>query len=304
MGKISTPADNIDVSAAAGGVQKSSTSRYGKDFRGNLPGSSEDDPNTEGNQNQQVDPNAPAQTPEEGNQKPNEQAQSQSAGQSTETQPSEGDPNQQQQEDPLEAMRMNFERMAMNRLQGSPDVQTEQENTDQQQQQNIPQQQQQVTPEVPVNFVPDDFDTSSLTADGLNSLLKKVYTAARSDIVTRDDLKRTTQELQTNTTTTIASNQFFTDNPDLRPYKNVVVATWDNLVKANPSITWDQLFTTLEQSVRSTLQLPRNNKVVQQNNTAVPNPAFPRSTSAPRKGDEKVNPTVKKLRALSRNRLR
>lgn len=133
-----------------------------------------------------------------------------------------------------------------------------------------------------VDFLGKDVDLEELTRDPsmLNKLLNKVFkmgsetsrkfqeTTLRNipDIVKSNVLAQSTLKKKV--------EEFYTGNKDLKPFKKVVAAVYEEIASENPDWKLDDIFKSVEEETRKRLELHKKAGAV----TSVP------TTEAPRKG--------------------
>jgi len=122
--------------------------------------------------------------------------------------------------------------------------------------------------------------------DQLKSGFSKLHQTVVSDTdrMISEKLAAVESNIQTFVTGLIMGEKFFEINPDLRKYRAFVGMKWDEVVKSNPNIGYDELFTKLEEVSRKELNLAKgkdgNNK---------PAPALAKQQSVARPGTQKAS---------------
>lgn len=118
-------------------------------------------------------------------------------------------------------------------------------------------------------FVNDeDIDDFSRDPKKLNDLLNKVYQKAATDsrgIVSEEVLRAIPEIVRTNLITMQnlqkASDDFYTDNPDLKPFKKVTATVFEEIVSENPDKKFGDIMEEVGPEVRRRLELPKKTAV-------------------------------------------
>lgn len=140
------------------------------------------------------------------------------------------------------------------------------------------------------NFL-GELDLDDLTRDPdafnklLNSIYKKGVEAARAEVrLGNEGLMRSIPDIirnnmQVTTALKKASDEFYTNNPDLKPFKKVVASVFEELASENPDKGYKDILADVEKETRKRLEL---HKKAVQDNPGNP-PRLPR-----KKGKQKV----------------
>lgn len=119
-----------------------------------------------------------------------------------------------------------------------------------------------------INLV-NDIDLDELTRDPsalnklLNSVLLKGVELARKEIAnSKSDILKSLpdtvkQNIEVVQTLRKASDDFYAENKDLKPFKKVVSVVFDEIMSKDPNTTYDKILKDVEKEVRVRLELPR-----------------------------------------------
>jgi hypothetical protein len=165
------------------------------------------------------------------------------------------------------------------------------------------------------NFV-DGIDIDDVTRDPeeFNKLLNKIY--AKAVEVTRNEIQGRTDTLITKVPDMVKQNvsiqqklakmtqEFYEDNEDLRPFRKVVSAVYDELVQENPNETFEVILDKVEKETRSRLELPKGKvkKPKPQKSDDDP-PKLPRhrGKKGARKTNQKTDPLINEIDEMNRS---
>jgi len=121
----------------------------------------------------------------------------------------------------------------------------------------------------------------------LNKLLNKIYQQAVTDtrkILGEGVLRSIPEIVRTNIATVTnlqkASEQFYEQNPDLKPFKKVVASVFEELASQNPDKRYDEILTEVGDEVRKRLDLHKQATANQPKNKKPTAPRLPRKRSS------------------------
>ena len=152
------------------------------------------------------------------------------------------------------------------------------------------------------DFIGDlDVDDLVENKEGLNKLLNAVYAKAVSDtqkVVGEGVLKSIPDIVKTNIITVEnlrkASEEIYNSNEDLKPFKKVVAAVFEEIASENPDKPYTELMDEVADETRSRLELVKKatDKTPNQNNNSNP-PRLPQKKSKP--GNTRAKPQTNSL---------
>lgn len=161
------------------------------------------------------------------------------------------------------------------------------------------------TTEAPLQLDEQDFvgdaDVEDIVNDKgeLNKLLNKIYQKAVSDtrkVLGEGVLRSIPDIVKTNVSTLSslqkASEQFYQDNEDLKPFKKVVATVFEELSSQNPDKSYSDILSKTGEEVRKRLELQRKATKPPGNGPA---PRLPRKKGKPGKSNEK--PSIDPIQA-------
>jgi len=121
----------------------------------------------------------------------------------------------------------------------------------------------------------------------LNKLLNKIYQQAVTDtrkILGEGVLRSIPEIVRTNIATVTnlqrASEQFYEQNPDLKPFKKVVASVFEELASQNPDKRYDEILTEVGDEVRKRLDLHKQATANQPKDKKPTVPRLPRKRSS------------------------
>lgn len=170
-------------------------------------------------------------------------------------------------EDELDAIRARMEAMAASMTKGVPV--------------NVPEPEQVAD----VDFLGDVDAEQGVTPEQLKSGFTKLHKTLVNDVAAMmaDKLSRVESNTQSYITGVMMAEKFFDANPDLRKFRAFVGMKWDQIVKDNPGIGYDQLFTKLGEVSRKELNLVKEGN----GKTKPPAPALPKGRPGTERPGEK-----------------
>ncbi len=155
------------------------------------------------------------------------------------------------------------------------------------QKQSQPQAQVQAAKPVEVDFLGTIDPEVGIQPDQLKGGFSKLHQTVVNDTakMVSDRLTAVESNIQTFVTGLIMGEKFFELNPDLRKYRAFIGMKWDEVVKSNPNIGYNELFTKLEEVSRKELNLAKG----KDGENKQPAPALAKQQSVVRPGMQKVS---------------
>lgn len=153
-----------------------------------------------------------------------------------------------------------------------------------------------------ISFISEDIDPRDMTREDFNKILNVVYKAGeKSRRKSQEDTLRSIPQIVksnvvTQTTLKKATEDFYTNNKDLLPFKKAVAQVYEELASENPDWKLGKMFEELEKETRTRLDLQRKATVTNAPVTATPKgPKFPKTKTTRTKPKPKTGGLLKEI---------
>ena len=146
---------------------------------------------------------------------------------------------------------------------------------------------------------PDSFDPTD--PKHLNGLLNKVY--AKAIVDAQENILRSVPDVVKNSLATTmslqkAADDFYSSNSDLKPFKRVVAAVFEELASENPGTDYKTLMSTTAEETRKRLGLHK--QALSQPTSRPPRLHEPRSSGRPTSPKPAPNPLAEQIEAMNK----
>ena len=147
-----------------------------------------------------------------------------------------------------------------------------------------------------LDFLTSDVDIDELYRDPkeLNKLLNKVYQQASNDVKKGTDPSQFIEVINTYNTMKETVENFYTENEDLKPFKKVVSAVFEDVAANNADKPYQEVMASVAAETRKRLGLPLEAKLTEKPKET---PKPPRLPSAKKSAEPKESPAPDPLQS-------